>query len=63
MPTLANDHADTANEFLSKARLHLAEDDLLQASEKSWGAAARMVKAVAEHQGILSDTCFRWLTA
>ena len=44
-------HTDTADEFLTKARAYLAEGDLLQASEKGWGAAARMVKAVAETRG------------
>ena len=51
MTTRADYHADTANEFLSKARVYLSDDDLLQASEKGWGAAARMVKAVAETRG------------
>ncbi len=51
MTTRANYHSDTATEFLIKARAHLAEGDLLQASEKGWGAAAQMVKAVAEERG------------
>ncbi len=51
MTTRSDYHSDTANEFLTKARAHLAEGDLLQASEKGWGAAARMVKAVAETRG------------
>ena len=51
MTTRADYHTDTANEFLIKARAHLAEGDLLQASEKAWGATARMVKAVAETRG------------
>ncbi len=51
MTTRSDYHSDTASEFLSKARAHLAEGDLLQASEKGWGAAARMVKAVAETRG------------
>jgi hypothetical protein len=37
--------------FLAKAREYLADDDLHQASEKGWGAAAWMAKAVAEAQG------------
>ncbi len=44
-------HDATRREFLAKARTYLAEDDLLQASEKGWGAAARMVKAAAEARG------------
>ena len=39
-----------AYEFLSKARSYLDDGDLHQASEKGWGAASHMVKAVAETQ-------------
>jgi len=41
----------TSQELLVDARRHLAEGDLLQASEKGWGAAAQMVKSVAEARG------------
>ena len=51
MTTQARYHRDTGREFLARARVYLAEDDLLQASEKGWGAAAQMVKAVAESRG------------
>ena len=44
-------HNDTGHEFLAGARAQLAAGDLLQASEKGWGAAAQMVKAVAEARG------------
>ena len=44
-------YTDTARQFMAGAWKHLAEDDLLQASEKGWGAAAEMVKAVAESRG------------
>ena len=37
--------------FLSKSREYLSEGDLHQASEKGWGAAAWMAKAVATAQG------------
>ena len=37
--------------FLTKAREELLTGDLEQASEKGWGAAAMMVKAVAETRG------------
>jgi hypothetical protein len=40
-----------AREFLAKGREYLAADDLHQASEKGWGAAAHMAKAVATAQG------------
>ena len=36
-----------ARVFLAKSRSYLADDDLHQASEKAWGAAAHMAKAVA----------------
>ena len=45
------DDRQQAREFLIKARDYLAQDDLHQASEKGWGAAAWMAKAVAEAQG------------
>ncbi len=37
--------------FLAQAYEELAKDDLAQASEKGWGAAAQMVKAIAENRG------------
>ena len=51
MTTRAEYHTDTTSEFLNNAHTYLAEGDLLQASEKGWGATARMVKAVAETRG------------
>ena len=51
MTTRVDYHSETAGVFLAKAAGYLAEDDLLQASEKGWGAAAQMVKAVAEARG------------
>ena len=41
----------TGLEFLAKARTYLAGNELLQASEKGWGAAAQMVKSIAEARG------------
>ena len=49
--TTAHSYVDTSREFLARARAYLAEDDLLQASEKGWGAAAQLVKAAAEARG------------
>lgn len=46
-----DDYRLQARVFLEKSRLYLAEGDLHQASEKGWGAAAWMAKAVAEAQG------------
>ena len=45
------DYRQQARDFLVKSREYLADDDLHQASEKGWGAAAWMAKAVAEAQG------------
>ena len=38
--------------FLHKARSELEAGDFEQASEKAWGAAAMMVKAVAQQRGL-----------
>ncbi len=38
--------------YWQQAQDELANGDLRQASEKGWGAAAQMVKAVAEHRGV-----------
>ena len=51
MSTRTQYHNDTGREFLASARAHLAAGDLLQASEKGWGAAAQMVKSAAEDRG------------
>ena len=45
------DYREQARYFLGKSREYLAEGDLHQASEKGWGAAAWMTKAVAETRG------------
>ena len=47
----AAEHTAQAREFLDRAGQHLADGDLHQASEKGWGAAAHMAKAVALVQG------------
>ena len=51
MTTRAEYHTTTARRFLAEAHDYLAADDLLQASEKGWGAAAQAVKSVAEARG------------
>ena len=38
-------------QLLAQARAELAAGDARQASEKGWGAAAQMVKAIAEQRG------------
>ncbi len=45
------DYRRQSRVFLAKAREYLADGDLHQASEKGWGAAAWIAKAVAEAQG------------
>ena len=45
------DYRLQSRESLAKSRTCLANDDLHQASEKGWGAAAWMAKAVATAQG------------
>ena len=51
MTNRAEEHVEISREFISKAHDALTQHDLLQASEKLWGAAAHMVKAVAETRG------------
>ena len=45
------DYRRQARQFMLKSRQCLADGDLHQASEKGWGAAAWMAKAVAAAQG------------
>ena len=45
------DHEAQAREFLARSREYLAQGNLHQASEKGWGAAAHIAKAVAVAQG------------
>ena len=44
-------YLDRSAHYLSQASEELARGDTLQASEKGWGAAAQIVKAVAEERG------------
>ncbi|MXZ07225.1 MAG: hypothetical protein F4Y75_06965 [Acidimicrobiia bacterium] len=44
-------YQDAARELLSKALVELEAGDVRRVSEKGWGAAAQMVKAVAECRG------------
>ena len=45
-----------AHDFLNRARQYLAAGHLHQASEKGWGAAAHMAKAVAVAEGWTYET-------
>ena len=45
-------YQERSRAFLVKAREELEAGDFEQASEKAWGAAALMVKAVAQQRGL-----------
>jgi hypothetical protein len=44
-------YRSASKELLEQAMNELAQGDVRQASEKGWGAAAQMVKAVAQQRG------------
>lgn len=44
-------HVQLAEDFLQRSKDYLAAGDLHQASEKGWGAAAHIIKAVAAANG------------
>ena len=44
-------YLQASERFLAQARRELADHDLAQASEKGWGAATQMLKAIAEQRG------------
>ena len=46
-----NWYVEASREYMGKAYQYLSEEDFPQASEKAWGAAAEMVKAIAEERG------------
>lgn len=50
--TLAPGHIDKAREFIARSRYYSEQGDLHQASEKGWGAAAHIAKAVAHVNGL-----------
>ena len=45
-------YRERSREYLTRAFQELEAGDLPQASEKGWGAAAQMVKAVAGQRGV-----------
>jgi uncharacterized protein (UPF0332 family) len=45
-------HLKLAEKFLREAEGFLVKGDYVQASEKGWGAASQMVKAVAAREGL-----------
>ena len=52
-----------SRKLLAQGREELAQVDLLQASEKGWGAAAQMLKAIAERRGWEHGRHRHWSTA
>lgn len=50
------EHWETSQRFIEQAGIEHADGDLLQASEKTWGAAAHAVKAIAERRGWRHDS-------
>ena len=50
MATVAR-HKDISRTFLEHAEVEFEKGDLLQASEKAWGAVAHYVKSVAKENG------------
>ena len=55
MPNGLN-HWEISRRFIIQADAELAAGDLLQASEKGWGAAAHAIKAVAQERGWRHDS-------
>ena len=47
----AIDHAATSRRLMQQADDELVQGDLLQASEKGWGAAAHAMKSIAKSRG------------
>ncbi len=48
---LTQEHVETARSFIEAADREFAAGDVLQGSEKMWGAAANAVMAVAQQRG------------
>ena len=44
-------YQDASRALLAQARAELGQGDTRQASEKGWGAAAQMLKSIAEQRG------------
>ena len=52
----AEQHSEISDGFLEQAAEELSNGDLLQASEKAWGAVVHYVKSVAQDQGWSNQT-------
>ena len=48
---LMTEHIQTAQEFIEESDSYFAEGDVLQGSEKTWGATAHAVMAIAQQRG------------
>ena len=48
---LMQEHIQTAREFMNRSDRYFAEGDVLQGSEKAWGAASHAVMALAQQRG------------
>ncbi len=51
MATPVNKYTAMSRDFMTRAEDYLRKGDLVQASEKSWGAAACALKSIAEQRG------------
>ena len=51
MTSVSNKYAEMSRDYMSRADDYLWRGDLVQASEKSWGAAACALKSIAERRG------------
>ena len=48
---LTGEHSQTAQDFLAASDSEFAAGDILQGSEKLWGAAAHAIMAIAQQRG------------
>jgi hypothetical protein len=51
MTTPNNKYSSMSQDYMARAENYLRNEDLVQASEKSWAAAACALKSIAEHRG------------
>ena len=51
-----NKYAAMSRDYMERAENYLRQGDLVQASEKSWGAAACALKSIAEERGWLHQS-------
>lgn len=53
MSEFGGDHRKISEEFMRRSKEYLSKGELLQASEKGWGAAAHAIKAYAASRGLV----------